>query len=131
MNAPPNVAGLDHYNLRAPRALLDEMRTFYCEIVGLTVGERPAFSSFGYWLYAGGRAVVHLTESAPGEAVAPGTTFSHAAFNCSGRSAFTRELARLGIRYQVAQVPQTGQVQLFLEDPAGNGVELLFADHDE
>lgn len=130
MNAPPRVAGLDHYNLRAPRALLDELRAFYCEIVGLTVGERPAFSSFGYWLYAGGRAVVHLTESTPGEAVATGTNFSHAAFSCSGRTAYASKLTRLGIRHQVAQVPQTGQVQLFLEDPAGNGVELLFADHD-
>jgi hypothetical protein len=63
--------------------------------------------------------------------VAPGTTFSHAAFNCSGRTAYARKLARLGIRHEVAHVPQTGQVQLFLEDPAGNGVELLFADHDE
>ena len=130
MNAPPDVAGLDHYNLRAPRALLDELRTFYCEIVGLTVGERPAFRSFGYWLYAGGRAVVHLTESAPGESVAPGTTFSHAAFSCRGHTAYARRLARLGVRHEVTQVPHTGQVQLFLEDPAGNGVELLFVDGD-
>ena len=34
-----------HYNLRAPRKLLDELRDFYCDVVGLRVGERPPFRS--------------------------------------------------------------------------------------
>ena len=59
--------GFNHYNLRAPRALLDELKDFYCETLGLTVGERPAFRSFGYWLYAGSRDVLHLSETALGE----------------------------------------------------------------
>jgi hypothetical protein len=36
-------------------------------------------------------------------------------------------LARAGIAYRRRQVPQTGQHQLFFTDPAGNGVELIFA----
>ena len=55
--------GFSHYNLRAPRALLDELREFYCDVVGLELGARPPFRSFGYWLYAGGHPVLHLSEA--------------------------------------------------------------------
>ena len=47
------VAAFDHYNLRAARPVLDELRDFYRDVVGLTVGERPPFRRFGYWLYSG------------------------------------------------------------------------------
>ena len=118
-----------HYNLRAHRELLENLRSFYCEVVGLTAGYRPPFTSFGYWLYAGERDVLHLSESAPNEARFPeaATTFDHAAFSCSERATFERRLAEQGVKYKVNHVPQTGQVQLFFKDPAGNGVELNFA----
>ena len=124
--------GFNHYNLRAPRSLLETLRVFYCEVVGLAVGDRPPFRNFGYWLYAGGNAVLHLTESAANEAppVQAVTTFNHAAFSCSGRAEFERTLARLGIQYETARVPQNSQVQLFFKDPAGNGIELNFAHED-
>jgi catechol-2,3-dioxygenase len=120
-----------HYNLQAPRELLDRLRDFYTSVVGLTLGNRPPFDSFGYWLYAGNDAVLHLTESADGgSAVGGKTTFGHGAFNCTGRRDFERTLARLGIQYDVAHVPAMGQVQLFFTDPAGNGVELNFSAAD-
>jgi catechol-2,3-dioxygenase len=126
------TVSFSHYNLRAPRVLLEELCAFYCEVVGLAVGQRPPFGSFGYWLYAGERDVLHLSESAPDEARSTEAmnTFDHAAFNCIGRTEFERLLAERSIKYEVAQVPQTGQVQLFFNDPAGNGVELNFADAD-
>lgn len=122
--------GFSHYNLRAPRALLDELRDFYCDVVGLTVGYRPPFRSFGYWLYAGEHAVLHLSEAGTGEnrPAQPVGTFDHAAFRCAGRAQFEKELERRGIQYRVAVVPATRQVQIFLTDPAGNGVELNFDD---
>jgi catechol-2,3-dioxygenase len=126
------VRSFSHYNLRAPRELLEQLRAFYVEVVGLEVGQRPAFTSFGYWLYAGEQPVLHLSEAARGEArsVAAVTTFDHAAFNCAGQQDFEARLTRLGIRYEVARVPQTDQVQLFFDDPAGNGVELNFTAAD-
>lgn len=51
------ILELDHYNLSAPRELLERLRVFYTETVGLTVGYRPSFQKFGYWLYAGDHAV--------------------------------------------------------------------------
>ncbi len=121
-----------HYNLRAPRELLDTLRSFYTEVVGLSAGDRPPFTSFGYWLYAGQQAVLHLSEAARHEVrpIEPATTFDHAAFNCTGRTDYEYKLAQLGIQYEVAHVPLTGVVQLFFKDPAGNGVELNFTGTD-
>jgi len=123
------VLGFSHYNLRAARASLEELRAFYCEVVGLQVGQRPPFRSFGYWLYAGGYPVLHLSEAGPEEnrPAQPLGTFDHAAFRCTGQVQYEHELKRRGIEYRVATVPATRQVQIFLTDPAGNGVELNFA----
>ena len=122
------VRGFDHYNLRAARPLLEELREFYCDVVGLTVGDRPPFRRFGYWLYAGDRPVLHLSETNADETRSTGatTTFAHAAFDCTDRAAFEKRLDERGIRYRVERVPITNQVQLFFSDPAGNGVELGF-----
>ena len=54
------TGSLSHINLRAPRELLDALKNFYCEVVGLQVGERPPFPRFGYWLYAGGQPIVPI-----------------------------------------------------------------------
>lgn len=127
-----NVCGLGHYNLRAPRELLDTLRAFYVEVLGLEVGYRPPFVTFGYWLYAGDQAVLHLGEASQDEmpvADAP-RSFDHGAFNCIGRREFETKLEHLGIKYKVARVPQTDLVQLVFKDPAGNGVELTFTGTD-
>jgi len=127
------VRTFDHYNLRAPRALLDELCAFYRDVVGLTLGERPPFRRFGYWLYAGGRPVLHLGEADADEVCAAQVsgTFDHASFDCTGKRDFERRLAARGIPYRTARVPLTGQVQLFFADPAGNGVELAFASAED
>jgi len=123
-----NNLGLNHYNLRAPRPLLDSLCAFYCDVVGLRIGDRPPLTSFGYWLYAGNHAVLHLSEATESEqrSIASPGTFDHAAFTCTGRIGFQQTLDRHGVKYRVARVPQTGQVQLFFMDPAGNGIELNF-----
>jgi catechol-2,3-dioxygenase len=126
------IQGFSHYNLRAPRPMLEALRQFYSEVVGLAVGDRPPFKSFGYWLYGGGKDLLHLTECSGEEQRSTGiaTTFDHAAFNCSGRAEVERRLTSYGVKYELARVPQTGQVQLFFNDPAGNGIELNFENAD-
>jgi catechol-2,3-dioxygenase len=130
-NAMP-VRGFDHYNLRASRPVLDELKAFYCDVVGLTLGERPPFRRFGYWLYADGRPVLHLSEADEHESRSRTavTTFAHAAFNCSDRERYERRLTELGIPFRTARVPQLAIEQLFFHDPAGNGVELQFESAD-
>ena len=126
------IISFSHYNLQAPRELLDRLRDFYTGVVGLTLGDRPPFDSSGYWLYAGDEAVLHLTESVRDEGGRVGvqTTFGHGAFNCTGRRDVEHALTRQGVQDEVAHVPVTGQVQLFFRDPAGNGVELNFSAAD-
>jgi catechol 2,3-dioxygenase-like lactoylglutathione lyase family enzyme len=127
------VHDLNHYNLRASRGMLDRLRDWYRDTLGLKLGERPPFGNFGYWLYADGRPILHLSEEGRGEThPAPGSgTFDHVAFTCSGIAAMRARLDALGIPYRSADVPLTSQRQLFLEDPAGNGVELNFPMADD
>ena len=122
--------GINHVNLRAPRALLDALKDFYCDVVGLEVGPRPPFPAFGYWLYAGGRAVVHLYQAGADETRQTGieTTFDHVAFDCEDSEAVEALLRDRGVRYDKAVVPASRQLQLFVVDPAGNKVELNFGE---
>ncbi|HEX7648611.1 MAG TPA: VOC family protein [Noviherbaspirillum sp.] len=122
------AVAFNHFNLRAPRELLDALRDFYRDVVGLQPGPRPSFRSFGYWLYLGGQPILHLSEAGPDERRVTGvaTAFDHVAFTCVDRSATEDRLKRMGVAYETAQVPGTPQVQLFINDPAGNGVELNF-----
>jgi catechol 2,3-dioxygenase-like lactoylglutathione lyase family enzyme len=126
------ISGICHFNLRAPRPLLDTLRSFYCDLLGLSLGPRPPFSSFGYWLYAGDKDILHLTEAPSTEARVTGvsTTFDHVAFTCSDWPSYEAKLTAQGVPFTTSTVPDTGQFQVFFRDPAGNGVELNFARGD-
>ena len=123
------VIDIHHYNLRAHRPLLDELRDFYVTVLGLSIGDRPPFASFGYWLYAREQAIVHLTEAMPGELrlATPQGILDHVALSCEAPEQFIRALDDRGISYRVTRVPTTGERQIFFKDPAGNGVELNFS----
>ena len=122
------VLAFNHFNLRAPTVLTDALKDFYVDVVGLSVGWRPPFDFPGYWLYLGEQAVLHLVGVPPArEAPARGGTFDHVAFTCTGLAETEARLRAQGVDYRSVRVPGTDQVQLFLTDPAGNGVELNFA----
>jgi len=122
------VTGFNHYNIRAQRVLLDELKDFYCDVVGMKLGARPTLRSFGYWLYIGEKDVLHLSESAEEEvrATAIMTTFDHVAFTCSNQPEMEAHLANKGIPFNTRKVASTGVGQIFFRDPAGNGVEFNF-----
>lgn len=122
------VTGLDHYNLRAAPELLEVLRDFYCNVVGLQAGPRPPFNSKGYWLYGGGHPILHLSTATPDDPRPPGvaSTFDHAAFRCEGFDEAVTRLAAQDIPHEVMTVPGTRVRQVFLSDPAGNGIELNF-----
>ncbi|MET0209706.1 MAG: VOC family protein [Burkholderiaceae bacterium] len=120
--------GLAHYNLRARRDVMETLREFYVEVVGLRVGPRPPFGSFGYWLYAGETDVLHLSEQRDDEPRRAGSdlTFDHMAFACTGWPTYEARLEARGIDYVLSSVPLTERRQAFFRDPAGNGIELIF-----
>ncbi|CAB3759189.1 diguanylate cyclase [Burkholderia sp. MSh2] len=127
------VTGFNHYNLRADRSTLDALRDFYVDIVGLRQGFRPPVKSFGYWLYAGTQAVLHLSETRPDESRPSHVTntFDHVAFSCTDADAMARHLTGANVAFTRKHVALTGQVQIFFSDPVGHRVELNFAQADE
>lgn len=124
------VLGFNHYNLRASRAVIEQLREFYVSVLGMRVGERPPFASMGYWLYLGDQAILHLTMARKEEIRTPHVhnTFDHIALSCSDLSSMQAHLDGLGVPYRQSEVPLLGQIQLFLQDPAGNGIELNFSE---
>jgi catechol-2,3-dioxygenase len=123
-----SIIGLNHFNLRASRPLLEQLKEFYCVVLGLAQGERPPLGSAGYWLYAGTVCILHLSEAAHDEDRSAGvaTTFDHIAFTCTDRPEMEARLKRNNVTFRVGTVPALSITQLFLQDPAGNGVELSF-----
>ena len=91
---------------------IEATREFYCDVVGLRVGERPPLEFRGYWLYAGTTPCLHIAErhaylthaASLGLAISrepPGTgPVDHIAFNAndydSVRSAADHERCPLG-----------------------------------
>lgn len=122
------VRGLNHFNITAPSEVIERVRDFYVEVLGLRVGQRPGFMREGFWLYAGAEPVVHLTACDAEDARTAHTRglFDHVAFSCEGLREFVERLERSGVAYELDEVASLGQVQLFLRDPAGVGLELNF-----
>jgi catechol 2,3-dioxygenase-like lactoylglutathione lyase family enzyme len=122
------VHGIAHYNFRLERQLMEEVRAFYETFVGLKLGPRPPFKSFGYWLYADGQDVLHLSEELPEDKRRRGSdlTFDHVALESTNWRFHVQDLRSAGILFTEEFVPSTGRRQLFFRDPAGNGVELIF-----
>ena len=54
------ILSINHIQLVAEKDLVLKLRDFYCDVVGLTEGFRPAFERFGFWLYIGNKDVLHI-----------------------------------------------------------------------
>ncbi|RDI97888.1 diguanylate cyclase [Dyella solisilvae] len=121
------VRGLDHINLRAPATLIERLRRFYIDVIGLSEGPRPAVRSRGHWLYAGAHPLVHLTIADEGDGAAmPTGWIAHYAMACNDLTGMRARLDQARVPYRVGGSPE--QVQLFLLDPAGVTLELNFKD---
>jgi len=122
------IVAINHVNLRAERALLEKLRDFYVDVVGLRVGERPPFDFHGYWLYLADQAVLHLVDDATAPKIGDPTsgTYDHVAFTCRDMAAFEQHLHDRGVHFWRTVVPGQRQTQIFVTDPAGNGVEFNF-----
>ena len=123
------VIGFNHYNLRASREMMEQLKVFYRDVVGLQIGDRPQLSSFGYWLYTGTEDVLHLSEAKPEEKRKENvaTTFDHVAFTATDYDATIVRLEKLSIEFKTREISVAGQKQIFFRDPAGNGIELNFS----
>jgi catechol 2,3-dioxygenase-like lactoylglutathione lyase family enzyme len=144
------IKRIDHYSIRTLD--VEASRRFYTEIIGLTVGPRPAFEFPGLWLYSGeppadlehangNYGIVHVMGVDPDdpqglidtvgyvdpETLNGGTgSLDHIALSVSGRDGMVARCKKAGLKYFERAVPTLGLHQLFLKDPNGVMIELNF-----
>lgn len=130
-----NLLGLDHFTLRTAR--LEETTEFFTRVIGLSNGPRPAFRFPGRWLYVGAHPVLHLVAVTDDDRQLQAYLGKQQSANGSGcvdhislrgtqLSEMQQHLLSLGQAFRERIVPQIGEHQLFLEDPNGVTIELIF-----
>ena len=120
------ITRLDHYNIRAPRAVIDRVVDFYGALLKLSPGQRPDFGIDGVWLYDRDYPIVHLTVDETAVAPIENNHLNHIAFRCVGMKTYLDRLDALGVDYTAAYIAELDMTQVFLYDPAGIQVELDF-----
>jgi catechol 2,3-dioxygenase-like lactoylglutathione lyase family enzyme len=118
------VLGLDHVNIAGPIELLERVRAFYIDVLGLVDGPRPQFRRRGFWLYAGNLPIVHLSEKST-EATGA-SALDHFSFTCEGLDDMIARLGARGIAFELDPAREGKRAQIFVTDPAGVSVELNF-----
>jgi catechol 2,3-dioxygenase-like lactoylglutathione lyase family enzyme len=122
------IEALDHFTVRCRPGELGPLSDFYTGVLGLEPGPRPDFSFPGVWLYANGKALVHLAGVVEGGGAAggAGTGFDHVALRTHGLEDTRSRLAALRIAFDELPVPGFPLHQVFVRDPAGTRIELTF-----
>lgn len=131
---------LAHFSIRASD--LDRSARFYIETFGFEAGHRPPFDFDGRWLYLRGQPVLHLIggrvhmavredfldRKARAEVARGSGALDHVALSlpASELDAFTARLDALGVEHSHRTVPISGYHQIFVEDPDGVTIEVLF-----
>jgi catechol 2,3-dioxygenase-like lactoylglutathione lyase family enzyme len=129
------ILQLDHFTLRT--AKVEETAAFFRDAIGMTEGWRPGFKFPGKWMYAGDRPMVHIASVEVDNAemkaylgdrsVAPGGgSLDHISMRCTGLADYQKRLSGLGLSFQERVIPELSEHQVFLEDPNGIKIELLF-----
>ena len=115
---------------------IERTREFYCEALGLEVGERPPLEFPGDWLYLDGVPCVHVAErrafeahservGIPASPRSDGTgAVDHLAFSGEDYDEVVARLERSGIEATKNTVAGAGVRQLFCEDPNGVKIEI-------
>jgi len=126
---------LDHFTLRTK--VPAETVRFYTDVLGVKEGWRPPFNFPGHWLYQGDTPIVHIISITDSEKEVrayigdrvdgPGSgSVDHIAFRCEGLDEFQDRLVELGYKFFERVVPILDQHQLFVKDPNGVTIELVF-----
>jgi catechol 2,3-dioxygenase-like lactoylglutathione lyase family enzyme len=130
-----SVQSLNHYNLRVPKPLLAEFEQFYVDVLGFRAERFLRNGIQGFWLYAAGQPLVHVTQvetppeptnsSASARAHTSGIV-DHVAFSCERLDNLLERLNRLDVSHTRHDFPELGFVQIVVHDPLGLKIELNF-----
>jgi catechol 2,3-dioxygenase-like lactoylglutathione lyase family enzyme len=117
------IHGMNHFTVIAEN--LERTLDFYVGVLGLEQGHRPDLGFAGAWLYAGGKAILHVYADRP---IPPGVAgvIDHMAFSARGLRETKARFDERALKYDLRQQKGSGTWQLFCLDPNGAKVELDF-----
>ncbi|MGL1959391.1 MAG: VOC family protein [Colwellia sp.] len=115
---------IDHINISAPFNLLEEVKSFYCQLFTIKAGARPNLPMHGYWLYANDKAIIHLCESNAHCRHEKQGHLDHIAFNVENINAIATILNKMNVAFTANKIEKADISQLFFKDPAGIHVEV-------
>ena len=102
---------LDHYNIETVN--LDETIKFYCDVLGLYVGDRPPLPFPGAWLYCENKQpTIHLIGTNPGEPdrpKVPAGKLHHICFATTGIDEVRERLEKANIKFNKVVLPRSPQ----------------------
>ena len=122
------LISLAHVTLRS--ADFDRTERFYCDVLRLRPGPRPAIPVPGRWFYIGKKAVLHVLPRAAEAAKGARSAIDHFALDAADLRAFEERLRATGWPFESKRLANTGVWQVFLTDPDGARVELCFSGGD-
>jgi len=134
------VTQLEHYLVVSE--VLEKTKDFYCDVLGMRVGDRPDLGFVGYWLYLGDVACLHLADResyatykarvgtpVPQQTVDTGA-IDHIAFNAVDFAATIAQLEGRNLTYRQNDIRDFGLRQIFIQDPNAITLELNFRDSE-
>ena len=116
------IQGMNHFNVLTDD--VEKTRRFYVDIIGLTEGERPSLGFDGAWLYAGGRAILHVSKARLPQDRAG--VIDHMAFSATDLTGTVERLKAKGVEHVLRKQAGSGIWQIFCHDPMGAKVEMDF-----
>jgi len=126
------LLSLGHVTVRS--ADFDRTERFYCGLLGMRVGPRPAIPVPGRWLYVGDEAVLHVlprqADAARDAAACGESVIDHFALSAEDLPAFEHRLRAASQPFETRRLADGDVWQIFLIDPDGARVELCFPQGD-
>ena len=133
------LSHIEHFLIAADDQ--EATRDWYRAVLGMEEGPHPDFGFPVYWMYLGGRDVVHIGPSAAkageiqrqflgrtSQDTGAGTgALDHIAFRATGLREMLTHLRSRGVAFTQRRAHREAVFQLFLLDPNGIKVELNFA----
>jgi len=115
---------VDHFNIVISPSQVEETLRFYREVLGLKDGFRPDFGRPGWWLYAGGHPVLHVSLQEITPTRGSTGSFGHIALNATDWPDMKARLERFGIPFEEQLVDDNTVLQIFFRDTNGLRIEL-------
>lgn len=130
-----SVLGLDHFTIRTARVA--ETIAFFRDVVRLEAGWRPGFRFPGEWMYAAGKPLLHIVALSADDSELHaylgektdrdgGGCIDHISLRCESLAEMQQHLLSQKQPFRERLVPEAGEHQLFLEDPNGVTIEMIF-----